>query len=172
MRAQILGLIVGILAGVSQVQADPMLTGIPELDDLLRNAIRRQGSEDMERVEIGNTTDRADQYDSVNGRLADALHSNNRDEIAWFTPPILRMLLMAGETPVSYHWCEQLDTSVPVKDDAVHSSMRWTIEKELQKHMPSRYDDQEERIVELEKLVKTLHVTNAKKTRDWKMDHY
>lgn len=160
-----------------------MLTGVPEVDAFLkqmRDAKGDEGLDGLDDEEIGNKTDRADQYNSVIGQLSHELDNNNRDEIAWFTPPVLRLLLMAGENAISYHWCEYLDTSVAPEDDQIHSSLRWAIEKELAKPLPlkekksRRKDEQDmnEPLAKLLKFARTLHVSNAKDKREWSMEHH
>ena len=109
-------------------------------------------------------------YDNTLARYASNDYGRVTDEIATFTPPIARLLLMSGYNLTSNHSKEVLSCNNRL-DENYSSFFWWRMQEELKKVAPKRNVRINESIEEMSTRLAKTPVTEAAKRREYLEEH-
>lgn len=118
-------------------------------------------------VELEDGVDIADEYHSKTGRLLGRFAQTRIDPPVTFSPPISRLLIMAGHNLIPSHDKEYFDTRVPKEHEFYHTTFLWKMQREFQTLRPERPLDYKESMVGIEKRLKSLIVTKRRARREY-----
>jgi hypothetical protein len=118
-------------------------------------------------VQLEDGVEIADDYHSKTGRILGRFALTRLDPPVTFSPPISRLLLMAGHNLIPSHDKEYFDTRVPKKHEFYHTTFLWKMQREFQKLRPERPLDYKESMVGIEKRLKSLIVTKRRARREY-----